>query len=300
MSENLEKFIEYLQKERNYSDKTIGAYQNDIGDFVSFLEQLSLDYLKVGYDGVRLWIVELSEQGLTNRSINRKTSALSSYYKFLLKIGEVDTNPLYLHRSLKVEKKLQLPFSIKEIDTVREMFDGKDDFESLRDLLIVEMLYCLGLRRAELVALELDDVDFYLHQVKIEGKGSKERVVPMLDNLEGLLKLYLESRSKVVGKTVEERSLLVNISGKKIDEMFVYRIINGYFSNATTKEKKSPHMLRHSFATHLLEGGADINSIKELMGHESLSTTQGYAQINLSELKKVYQSSHPRGKNSKK
>ncbi|WP_121964127.1 tyrosine-type recombinase/integrase [Myroides sp. N17-2] len=300
MSENLEKFIEYLQKERNYSDKTIGAYQNDIGDFVSFLEQLSLDYLKVGYDGVRLWIVELSEQGLTNRSINRKTSALSSYYKFLLKIGEVDTNPLYLHRSLKVEKKLQLPFSIKEIDTVRAMFEGKDDFESLRDLVIVEMLYCLGLRRAELVALELVDVDFYLHQVKIYGKGSKERVVPMLDNLEGLLKLYLESRSKVVGKTMEERALLVNISGKKIDEMFVYRIINSYFSNATTKEKKSPHMLRHSFATHLLEGGADINSIKELMGHESLSTTQGYAQINLSELKKVYQSSHPRGKNSKK
>lgn len=300
MSENLEKFIEYLQKERNYSDKTIGAYQNDISDFVSFLEQLSLDYLKVGYDGVRLWIVELSEQGLTNRSINRKTSALSSYYKFLLKIGEVETNPLYLHRSLKVEKKLQLPFSIKEIDTVRAMFEGKEDFESLRDLLIVEMLYCLGLRRAELVALELVDVDFYLHQVKIYGKGAKERVVPMLDNLEGLLKLYLESRSKVVGKTMEERALLVNISGKKIDEMFVYRIINSYFSNATTKEKKSPHMLRHSFATHLLEGGADINSIKELMGHESLSTTQGYAQINLSELKKVYQSSHPRGKNSKK
>lgn len=300
MSENLEKFIEYLQKERNYSDKTIGAYQNDISDFVSFLEQLSLDYLKVGYDGVRLWIVELSEQGLTNRSINRKTSALSSYYKFLLKIREVETNPLYLHRSLKVEKKLQLPFSIKEIDTVRAMFEGKDDFESLRDLVIVEMLYCLGLRRAELVALELVDIDFYLHQVKIYGKGSKERVVPMLDNLEGLLKLYLESRSKVMGKTMEERALLVSISGKKIDEMFVYRIINSYFSNATTKEKKSPHMLRHSFATHLLEGGADINSIKELMGHESLSTTQGYAQINLSELKKVYQSSHPRGKNSKK
>lgn len=300
MSENLEKFIEYLQKERNYSDKTIIAYQNDIGDFVTFLEGLALDYLKVGYDGVRLWIVELSEQGLTNRSINRKTSALSSYYKFLLKIEEVETNPLYLHRSLKVEKKLQLPFSVKEIDVVRAMFEGKDDFESLRDLLIVEMLYCLGLRRAELVALELKDVDFYLHQVKIYGKGSKERVVPMLASLEELVKLYLESRREIMVKDTGVKSLLVNISGKKIDEMFVYRIINGYFSNATTKEKKSPHMLRHSFATHLLEGGADINSIKELMGHESLSTTQGYAQINLSELKKVYQSSHPRGKNSKK
>ncbi|ALU25169.1 MULTISPECIES: tyrosine-type recombinase/integrase [Myroides] len=300
MFENLEKFIEYIQKERKYSDKTVLAYQNDIGDYVSFLEQLSLDYLKAGYDGVRLWIVKLSEEGLTNRSINRKTSALSSFYKFLLKIGEVETNPLYLHRSLKVEKKLQLPFSIKEIDAVRTMFEGKEDFNSLRDLLIVEMLYCLGLRRAELVALDVDDIDFYLHQVRILGKGSKQRIVPLLGSVEVLLKKYLESRSLVLSSVVGIKGLLVTESGKKVDEMFVYRVINSYFSNATTKEKKSPHMLRHSFATHLLEGGADINSIKELMGHESLSTTQGYAQINLSELKKVYQSSHPRGKNKEK
>ncbi|MDM1398559.1 tyrosine-type recombinase/integrase [Myroides odoratimimus] len=300
MFENLEKFIEYIQKERKYSDKTVIAYQNDIGDYVSFLEQLSLDYLKAGYDGVRLWIVKLSEEGLTNRSINRKTSALSSFYKFLLKIGEVETNPLYLHRSLKVEKKLQLPFSVKEIDTVRAMFEGKEDFNSLRDLLIVEMLYCLGLRRAELVALEVEDVDFYLHQVRVSGKGSKQRIVPLLGSVEVLLKKYLEARSLVLGSVEGIKILLVTELGKKVDEMFVYRVINSYFSNATTKEKKSPHMLRHSFATHLLEGGADINSIKELMGHESLSTTQGYAQINLSELKKVYQNSHPRGKNKEK
>lgn len=300
MFENLEKFIEYIEKERKYSDKTVEAYRNDISDFVTFLENLSLDYLKVGYDGVRLWIVNLSEQGLTNRSINRKTSALSSFYKFLLKIEEVDTNPLFLHRSLKVEKKLQLPFSVKEIDSVRAMFEGKEDFESLRDLLIVEMLYCLGLRRAELVALEVEDIDFYLHQVRIYGKGAKERIVPMIGELEKLLQKYLEVRSIEVEGGAKIKALLTNLSGNKIDEMFVYRIINGYFSNTTSKEKKSPHMLRHSFATHLLEGGADINSIKELMGHESLSTTQGYAQINLSELKKVYQNSHPRGRNTKK
>ncbi|KZE80732.1 integrase [Myroides marinus] len=300
MFENLEKFIEYIEKERKYSDKTVEAYQNDISDFVTFLEGLSLDYLKIGYDGVRLWIVELSEQGLTNRSINRKTSALSSFYKFLLKIEVVDTNPLFLHKSLKVEKKLQLPFSLKEIDAVRAMFEGKDDFDSLRDLVVVEMLYCLGLRRAELVALEVEDVDFYLHQVRVYGKGAKERIVPMLSELEQLLKKYLDVRRIVLADKGEIKALLTNNSGKKIDEMLVYRIINGYFSNTTTKEKKSPHMLRHSFATHLLEGGADINSIKELMGHESLSTTQAYAQINLSELKKVYQSSHPRGRNNKK
>ncbi|MCC9041712.1 tyrosine-type recombinase/integrase [Myroides sp. M-43] len=300
MSENLEKFIEYIQKERKYSDKTVEAYKGDIGDFLLFMEDLSMDYLMKGYEGVRLWIVELSERGLTSRSINRKTSALSSFYKFLLRIEAVDTNPLFLHRSLKVEKKLQLPFSVKEIEEVRALFVGKEDFESLRDLVIIEMLYCLGLRRAELVAIDVDDVDFYLHQVKIYGKGAKERIVPMLSSLEEVLKKYVIARRKVVGEDVGQKAFLTKVSGNKVDEMFVYRIINGYFSNITSKEKKSPHMLRHSFATHLLEGGADINSIKELMGHESLSTTQGYAQINLGELKKVYQSSHPRGKNSKK
>lgn len=296
MDKNVERFIEYLSLEKNYSLKTIEAYEHDVIGYVLFLETKDLNYLTVKYDGVRLWIVELSEQKLTNRSINRKMSSLRSFYRFLLKVGEVEVNPLQLHRSLKMEKKLQLPFSIREIDEVRNMLVDKEDFNSVRDLLIVEMLYCLGLRRAELVSLEVKDVDFYLHQVKIQGKGNKVRVIPMVQTVEDLLKKYLTYRALVMSEMEMCTALLVNDKGNKINEMFVYRVINGYFSNATTKEKRSPHMLRHSFATHLLENGADINSIKELMGHESLATTQGYAQINLSELKKIYQGAHPRMK----
>lgn len=296
MDKNLERFIEYLYKEKNYSAETIKAYEYDIVTYVDFLASKDLDYLTVKYDGVRLWIVELSEQGVSNRSINRKMSSLRSYYKFLQKIEEVDVSPLQLHRSLKVEKKLQLPFSVNEIDAVRERLDGLEDFNSIRDLLIVEMLYCLGLRRAELVALKISDVDFYQHQVKVLGKGDKVRVIPVVQVVEKILKKYISVRGLVMSNMDKNDNLLVNEKGNKINEMFVYRVINRYFSNATTKEKKSPHVLRHSFATHLLENGADINSIKELMGHESLGTTQGYAQINLKELKKVYQGAHPRMK----
>lgn len=296
MDKNLERFIEYLYKEKNYSAETIKAYEYDIVTYVDFLVLKDLDYLTVKYDGVRLWIVELSEQGVSNRSINRKMSSLRSYYKFLQKIEEVEVSPLQLHRSLKVEKKLQLPFSVNEIDAVRNMLDGQEDFNSVRDLLIVEILYCLGLRRAELVALKVSDIDFYQHQVKVLGKGDKVRIIPMVQVVEKILKKYIDVRSLVMSDMAKNNSLLVNEKGNKINEMFVYRVINRYFSNATTKEKKSPHVLRHSFATHLLENGADINSIKELMGHESLGTTQGYAQINLKELKKVYQGAHPRMK----
>lgn len=296
MDKNVERFIEYLYKEKNYSLQTIEAYKFDLISYVAFLQSKELDYLKVKYDGVRLWVVELSEQELSNRSINRKMSSLRSFYKFLLRIGEVEVSPMQLHRSLKIEKKLQLPFSVKEINVVRNMLIDKEDFNSVRDLLIVEMLYCLGLRRAELVALDVSDVDFYLHQVKVHGKGNKVRAVPMIQVVEDLLKKYLTYRSLVLSEMDINSTLVVNEKGNKINEMFVYRVINSYFSNATTKEKRSPHMLRHSFATHLLENGADINSIKELMGHESLATTQGYAQINLSELKKIYQGAHPRMK----
>lgn len=296
MDKNLERFIEYLYKEKNYSAETIKAYEYDIVTYVDFLASKDLDYLTVKYDGVRLWIVELSEQGVSNRSINRKMSSLRSYYKFLQKIEEVDVSPLQLHRSLKVEKKLQLPFSVNEIDAVRERLDGLEDFNSIRDLLIVEMLYCLGLRRAELVALKISDVDFYQHQVKVLGKGDKVRVIPVVQVVEKILKKYISVRGLVMSNMDKNDNLLVNEKGNKINEMFVYRVINRYFSDVTTKEKKSPHVLRHSFATHLLENGADINSIKELMGHESLGTTQGYAQINLKELKKVYQGAHPRMK----
>ena len=291
----IEKYRDYLIKERNYSKDTVLAYVGDVTSFNEFLAESGLDLIGVEYTEIRSWIVLLSENGLGNRSINRKISSLKSFYRFLQKIEQIEFNPLQLHRSLKEEKKLQLPFSQKEMDMVRRLFENKCDFESLRDLLIIEMLYSLGLRRSELVSIRLRDLDFYSATVLVQGKGGKERMLPLLSELVLLLKEYIGVREIVLEERAEEGLLLLK-NGNKIDESFVYRVINNYFSKVTSKEKKSPHVLRHTFATHLLNNGADINSIKELMGHSSLSSTEIYTHANLTELKRVYEVAHPRMK----
>lgn len=296
MDINLRKYEDYLEKERNYSHKTILAYVGDVSSFVLFVEEeLELGYLKVTYDEVRLWLVVLSEAGLSNRSINRKMSSLRSFYSFLQKIKMVSSNPLRLYRSLKVEKKLQVPFSQEEMEAVRLLFSEKRDFESIRDLLVIELFYSLGIRRAELLSLKVVDLDFYGDLVKVRGKGGKERLIPMMRGLKQLLREYLFERNESMGfDSVEE--LVITKNGDKVSETFVYNLINDYFGLVSSKEKRSPHMLRHTFATHLLGNGADINSIKELMGHSSLSSTEIYAHANLNELKQVYAKAHPRMK----
>ena len=194
----VEKYQDYLIKERNYSKDTVLAYVGDVVSFEEFLEGSGVSLEEVEYDQVRSWIVFLSEATLSNRSINRKMSSLKSFYKFLQKIEQVDLNPLRLHRSLKEEKKLQIPFSEKEMDMVRSLFEGKNDFESLRDLLIIEILYSLGLRRSELISLELSDFDLYSDTVLVLGKGNKERKLPLLVELKKLLQRYLKGREEVL------------------------------------------------------------------------------------------------------
>ena len=298
MDKNVVKFLEYLAKEKNYSSHTLSAYQRDIAAFLDQLEE-GEDYLTIKYDVVRLWIVTLMETGISKRSINRKMSALKAFYKFLMKIGVVEVSPLQQHKTLKVEKKLQLPFSMAEVDEVRATLESQEGFAALRDLVIVEMLYCLGLRRSELCGVQVADVDFYTRMIRITGKGNKVRYVPMIDSLFQLLKRYLAERANVLLDLQEINYFLIEEKGTKVDEIFVYRVINSYFSKTTTKEKNSPHMLRHAFATHLLENGADINSIKELMGHQSLASTEVYAHVNLKELKETYMRTHPRLKKKK-
>lgn len=299
MDKNLEKFLEYLQKEKNYSSHTIEAYQQDIASFLVFVAESEQDYLIIKYEVVRLWIVALMEANLSKRSINRKMSALKAFYKFLMKVGEVEVSPLQQHKTLKVEKKLQLPFSVAEVDAVRLSLESQEGFDALRDLVIVEMLYCLGLRRSELCGVQVADVDFYTRMIRITGKGNKVRYVPMIDQLLVLLKRYKAEREIVLRDVQKINDFLIDGKGTKVDEIFVYRMINLYFSKTTTKEKNSPHMLRHAFATHLLENGADINSIKELMGHQSLASTEVYAHVNLKELKETYMKTHPRLKKKK-
>ncbi len=294
MDENLQKFIDYLEKEKQYSNHTVVAYKKDIEEFFYFLITHRQDYKEVKYQSVRLWVVELMEKDLSKRSINRKISSIKAFYKFLMKVEVIDSNPLQQHRSLKLEKKMQLPFTIQEIDQVREELQASEDYDSLLNLVIVEMLYCLGLRRSELCNIKFSDVDFYTKTVKVHGKGNKARYVPIIDNLEKILKAYLLERDSYCLSDQKINYFLIDKEGRKIDEIFVYRVINFYFSKTTTKEKNSPHMLRHAFATHLLENGADINSIKELMGHKSLASTEGYTQVNFKELKQTYLKAHPK------
>lgn len=297
MATNLQSYKDYLLKEKNYSSLTIKAYVDDINSFNDYLivnhDQLSLE--EINYVHVRSWIVMLVEKKISNKSINRKISSLKSFYKFLLKIKQIDFNPLSKHKSLKVPKKVQIPFSEKELDAVLNFEIVPDDFESIRDKVIVELFYTTGIRRAELINLKMNNLDRFNNTLKVLGKRNKERILPLLDCTVELIGLYLVERNKL--EAIQNHDVLIlSKKGKILSETFVYRMINSYFSNISEKVKKSPHVLRHTFATHLLNNGADLNSVKELLGHASLSSTQIYTHSSLSELQKVYKQSHPRNK----
>ena len=290
-------FTDYLSLEKNYSKLTVNAYKNDLEDFLKFvISEYETPILnQVNYSQIRSWIVALVEKGLSNRSINRKVSALNTYYKFLLKVGEIETNPLVKHKALKTSKKIQVPFSEKEITTVLDDLYFENDFEGIRNKLIIELFYSTGIRRIELVELNLVSIDFDNKTLKVLGKRNKERILPLLESVLQTLKNYLKTREEL--NTISDKNhLFLTKKGVKIYETLVYRIINDYFSRASTKVKKSPHILRHSFATHMLNQGADLNAVKELLGHSSLAATQVYTHNSIAELKKVHVNTHPRSK----
>ena len=290
----IQKFIDYLLLEKKYSPQTVVAYQKDIEAFQLFLTQEFSDseVSNANYSQIRTWIVELVDHTISNRTINRKISSLNSYYKFLLKTDSIKANPLVKHKALKVSKKLQIPFSETEINFVLNNINT-DTFEGLRDKLIVELFYSTGIRRIELVQLQLKDVDLSQGHIKVLGKRNKERIIPLIPSVIKTVETYLQKRTKL-DTIIDPSILFLTKKGAKVYEMLVYRIITGYFDNISTKVKKSPHILRHSFATHLLNNGADLNSVKEILGHSSLAATQVYTHNSVAELKKVYEKSHPR------
>ncbi|WP_353150113.1 tyrosine-type recombinase/integrase [Flavobacterium sp.] len=297
MRNNLQSHLEYLEKEKKYSPLTVNAYQKDILSFQLFLnknhEGCSLE--EVNYPLIRSWIVALSDTKIAASSINRKMASLKSFYKFLLKTKQIDSNPFVKHKSLKTPKQVQIPFSEKEMNSLFELHFLETDFDSVRNRLVVELLYATGMRRAELINLESKAIDFYGNSIKVLGKRNKERIIPLLASTSAVIKLYLTKRKELPIIHAPEK-LILSKKGNKISETFVYRLINDYFSTISEKVKRSPHVLRHSFATHLLNNGADLNSVKELLGHASLSSTQIYTHSSLSELKKVYSNAHPRNK----
>ena len=288
-------FTDYLLLEKNYSALTVKAYQNDLDTFLEFikLEYQTDSINEVNYAQIRTWIVALVESGLSNRSINRKVSALNTYYKFLLKTSTIQINPLTKHKALKTSKKIQIPFSEAEVSTVLDDFNFENDFEGIRDKLIIELFYSTGIRRIELVELKLLSFNLDNKTLKVLGKRNKERIIPLLESVIVTLNLYLKERSSL-STIIDSDYLFLTQKGVKIYETLVYRIINDYFSKASSKVKKSPHILRHSFATHLLNQGADLNAVKELLGHSSLAATQVYTHNSIEKLKDTYKKAHPK------
>ena len=299
MTNNKDAFRNYLQLEKKYSPHTVNAYLNDISFFESFnknqFDQENIDH--ANYNQIRSWIVSLVDDEMSNVSVNRKMQSLKAYYKFLLKIKQIDVSPLLKHKALKIPKTLQIPFSVKEVDDVLNLLQNPVGFGEVRDKLIIDLFYTTGIRRAELIHLKTADVDVSNNTIKVLGKRNKERILPLLPIVSKQLNLYFNERTHLE-EIKENDFFFLTKKGLKLNESFVYRLINTYFSTVSEKVKRSPHILRHTFATHLLNNGADLNSVKELLGHSSLASTQIYTHSSLSELKKVYEEAHPRNQNN--
>ena len=280
------KFEDYLQHEKKFSINTISAYMRDLKSFQFFLNKKGDKISKeINYSFIRQWIVHLSENKFSKVSINRKIASLKSYFNFLVNIGELNSSPLKAHKNLKSSSKIVIPFSETEIEKVFEGFqfiDGND-----RDKLIIELFYSTGIRRDELLNIKIINIDFDNHLIKILGKRNKERIIPMLPKLSKSILNYISKYSPV-------EYLFESKNSKQLSSSTVYRVINKYFRAVSSKVKVSPHVLRHTFATHMLNNGADINTIKEILGHSSLSSTQIYTKIKLPKIVKDYNKSHPR------
>ena len=293
----LNAFIDYLTLERKYSSHTVLAYKRDIEAFSAFAKANydQTDLETIHYSQIRSWIVILVDEGVSNRTINRKVSSLKSFYKFLIKIEVINVTPLVKHKALKTSKKLQIPFSESEISETFDLLTVSGDFESIRDLLLLELLYGTGMRRAELIGLTMGSLDLSQKTIRVLGKRNKERIMPLLPNICETIVKYLDKRDEIAQRS-NEAPLLITKKGVKLYDTLVYRIINQYFSKTSNKIKKSPHIIRHSFATHLLNQGADLNTVKDLLGHASLASTQVYTHNSIKTLRNVYNNAHPRNK----
>ena len=297
MANNLQSFKDYLKLEKKYSPHTINAYLNDIAFFESFnknqFNQENID--QANYSQIRTWIVSLVDDNMSNVTVNRKVASLKAFYKFLLKVKQIEVSPLLKHKALKTPKTLQIPFSEKEVASVLSQIQNPEGFEAIRDKLIIDLFYTTGIRRTELIHLKKNNVNSSNSTIKVLGKRNKERILPMLPIIARQLILYFIEREQLEEVRDDDYFFLTK-KGLKLNDSFVYRLINTYFSSVSEKVKKSPHILRHTFATHLLNNGADLNSVKELLGHSSLASTQIYTHSSLVELKKVYEEAHPRNK----
>ena len=292
-------FLEYLSLEKKCSPHTLKAYQANLEAFELFItEQGSLETIEeVSYGEIRAWIVSLIQSGNTPRTVNRKLSALRSYYKFLLRIGSIPVSPLKEHKALKTDTKVALPFSQEEIQRLLAADFFPEEYTGVLQRTVIQLLYYTGIRRSELIELKVQDVDLSEGLMKVLGKRNKERLLPLLPEIKRQLTQLLEQQ-KQHQISRESEHFFVNSRGKKLSEAFVYETVKTYLSKVSTKTKRSPHVLRHSFATHLLDQGADLNAIKDLLGHSSIAATQHYTHSSMKKIQDIYKKAHPREKNN--
>tara|TARA_B100001741_G_scaffold286008_1_gene262596 strand:+ start:540 stop:1424 length:885 start_codon:yes stop_codon:yes gene_type:complete len=288
-------FINYLKNERNYSINTVNSYSRDLLQFFNFLGLDSSNIHKVSIDDVRLWLIELKEKNLSSKTINRKISALKNFFNFCEREKYVSKNPLLKIKNLKEKKRLPVVVSessLKNLFSVQNIFG--DNFNGVRDRLIMELFYQTGIRLSELINLRIQDYSCSLKELVVLGKRNKQRVIPLTRSLILLIDNYILERS-VNFNDINLDFLFLSDRGRKTYPKMIYRLVNHYLSLVSSVQKKSPHILRHAFATHLLNNGADLNAIKDLLGHSSLLSTQVYTQVSSEKIKKTYRKSHPRG-----
>jgi len=287
-------FLKYLQYEKRCSQHTLTAYQTDLAQFAAFLHT-SYEYPQpelATFPLIRSWIVSLVEAQTNATTVNRKIAALRTFYKFLLQRGTITQNPMLKVRSLKESKKLPQFVEEQQLNQLLDNFTFPEGFEGLRDRLVLELLYGTGIRLAEMLSIDAAAISRFDQTIKITGKRNKQRIIPLHSGLLPLIETYQQAKENTFKGTADAR-LIVTDDGKAAYPMLIYRIVRKYLT-LTQADKRSPHVLRHTFATHLLNKGADLNAIKDLLGHSSLAATQVYTHNSLEKLKKVYEQAHPK------
>ncbi|MFT2007293.1 tyrosine-type recombinase/integrase [Pontibacter sp. 13R65] len=288
-------FFKYLQYEKRYSPHTLTSYHTDLGQFAEYLQEVYqiTDAAEADHAIIRSWLLSLVQKHLEARSINRKIACLRSYYRFLLSQQRIQVNPMLRIKAPKASKKLPGFVPEQPFNNLLDTFEFEDSFEGHRDKLILEFLYGTGMRLAELIGIEHQDVNLHARTVRVLGKGNKERIIPINDSLHTTIELYLAAKKSAIPDNNSEK-LLVTSKARPLYPKFIYRVVKKYISLITTSEHNSPHVLRHSFATHLLNKGADLNAIKDLLGHASLAATQVYTHNSIEKLKSIFEKAHPK------